>query len=118
MLKFSGFHFKKPALLSVAVLGLALISIDASAQSEQEKTEENLPRPSERVVIEEQPLVQDNAPTNFLPSRTNQNFKTATARKELPVNGVAPEKDAKKNESPSTLSFNIFLYVVDKFKAD
>ena len=118
MLKFSGFHFKKPALLSVAVLGLALISIDASAQSEQEKTEENLPRPSERVVIEEQPVGQENVPTSFLPSRTSQNFKAATVKKDIPVSGVAPEKEIKKNESPSTLSFNIFLYVVDKFKAD
>jgi hypothetical protein len=118
MLKFSGFHFKKPALLSVAVLGLALISIDASAQSEQEKTEENLPRPSERVVIEEQPLVQDNLPTSFLPSRTTQNFKTAPVKRDLPAGGIAPEKETKKNDSPSTLSFNIFLYVVDKFKAD
>lgn len=118
MLKFSGFHFKKPALLSVAILGLALISIETSAQSEQEKTEENTTRPVERATVEDHSVVQDNTPTSFLPARTTQNFKTAPIKRDLPAGGIAPEKEIKKNESPSTLSFNIFLYVVDKFKAD
>jgi hypothetical protein len=118
MLKFAGFHFKKPALLSVAILGLALIATDASAQSEQEKTEENSPRTNERVIIEDPTSIQDNAPSSLLPVRSNQTVKSATVKKDLPVGGIFPEKETKKNESPSTLSFNIFLYVVDKFKAD
>lgn len=118
MLKFAGFHFKKPALLSVAIVGLALITVDASAQSEQEKTEENSPRTNERVVLEDPTSIQDNASPSLLPVRSNQNLKAAPVKKDLPAVGILPEKEVKKNESPSTLSFNIFLYVVDKFKAD
>ena len=118
MLKFAGFHFKKTALLSVAILGLALIATDASAQSEQEKTEENSPRVNDRVVLEDPTSIQDNAPSSHLLVRPNQTVKTATVKRDLPAGGILPEKEPKKNESPSTLSFNIFLYVVDKFKAD
>ncbi len=118
MLKFAGFHFKKTALLSVAVVGLALIATGASAQSEQEKTEENSPRVNDRVILEDPASLQDNAPSNLLPLRSSQTVKSSTVKRDVPAGGVLPEKEPKKNESPSTLSFNIFLYVVDKFKAD
>lgn len=119
MLKFSGFHFKKPALLSVAVLGLALIAIDASAQTETEKVEENNPKVNDRVILEDNTSIQDNTPaSNFSSKPSNAVKPAATVKRDLPAGGVFSEKDVKKNESPSTLSFNIFLYIVDKFKAD
>lgn len=119
MLKFSGFHFKKPALLSVAVLGLALIAIDASAQTETEKVEENNPKVNDRVILDDPTTIQDNTPASVFSSKPNNTVKTAaTVKRDLPAGGVISDKDVKKNESPSTLSFNIFLYIVDKFKAD
>lgn len=115
MLKFQGFHFKKPALLSALILGLAMVALDASAQSEQEKTEENAPRPIERVVLEDHTTLQD---SHTLTQPIRQSPKTTVQKKEVTQVGIIPEKETKRNESPSTLSFNIFLYVVDKFKAD
>jgi hypothetical protein len=119
MLKFSGFHFKKPALLTLAVLGLALISINASAQSETEKEGEHLPKANDRVVLEDNTLLQDNISSPIhtaKPSTTVKSTTSPVAKRDLPAGGV--DKEVKKNESPSTLSFNIFLYIVDKFKAD
>lgn len=119
MLKFSGFHFKKPALFSAAILGLALIAVDASAQTETEKVEENYPKANDRIILEDQTTIQDNPASSILSSKPNSTIKPSTpVRRDLPAGGVISEKDGKKNESPSTLSFNIFLYIVDKFKAD
>ncbi|HSF53445.1 MAG TPA: hypothetical protein VLA71_06815 [Algoriphagus sp.] len=119
MLKFSGFHFKKPALLSVAILGLALIAVDASAQTETEKVEENNPKVNDRVILEDQSSIQDNIPSSNLSAKPTNSIKpAATVKRDLPAGGMVSEKDIKRNESPSTLSFNIFLYIVDKFKAD
>lgn len=119
MLKFSGFHFKKPALLSVAILGLALIAVDASAQTETEKVEENNPKVNDRVILEDHTSIQDNSSAIISPKTNTITVKSpAAVKRDLPAGGVISEKDVKRNESPSTLSFNIFLYIVDKFKAD
>ncbi|MBN7810073.1 hypothetical protein J0A68_03840 [Algoriphagus sp. H41] len=122
MLKFSGFHFKKPVLLSAAVLGLALIAVDASAQSETEKVEENNPKGNDRVILEDNSLLQDNISSHINASKTANTVKAINTnpvvKRDLPAGGVVVDKDPKKIESPSTLSFNIFLYIVDKFKAD
>lgn len=106
-------------MLSVAILGLALFAIDASAQSETEKVEENNPKVNDRVILEDHSSIQDNTPAANLPAKPGNTIKPiATVKRDLPAGGVILEKEVKKNESPSTLSFNIFLYVVDKFKAD
>lgn len=118
MLKFSGFHFKKPLMLSVAILGLALITVDASAQTETEKVEENIPKVNDRVILEDHTSIQDNSSPNIASKPGTTVKPSATVKRDLPLGGVISEKDIKRNESPSTLSFNIFLYIVDKFKAD
>lgn len=119
MLKFSGFHFKKPAMLSAAILGLALFAIDASAQTETEKVEENYPKVNDRVILEDHTSIQDNTPASILSAKPTSTIKPAAiVKRDLPAGGAVSEKEVKRNESPSTLSFNIFLYVVDKFKAD
>ena len=119
MLKFSGFHFTKPALLCVAILGLALIAVDASAQSETEKMEEHNVKVNDRVLLEDNSSLQDNHSSTVITAKPGASVKTtqAAVKRDLPAGGIS-EKDVKKNESPSTLSFNIFLYIVDKFKAD
>lgn len=119
MLKFSGFHFTKPALLSIAIVGLALITVDASAQSEIERVEENNLKINDRVILEDNSTFQDNHSSAVTSSKSGTTLKAtqATVKRDLPAGGIT-DKDVKKNESASTLSFNIFLYIVDKFKAD
>lgn len=120
MLKFSGFHFIKPTLFSIAVLGLWLIAVDASAQSETDKIEENGPKVNDRVILESNSSIQDNSSSPIHVARpSGATLKpAATVKRDLPAGGVNLDKEVKKNESPSTLSFNIFLYIVDRFKAD
>lgn len=121
MLKFSGFYLKKPALLSIAILGLALIAVNASAQSETEKGEERHSKVNDRVVLEDNSSLQENISSPIYTSKPGATVWAITSpvvKRELPVSVVVSEKDVKRNESPSTLSFNIFLYIVDKFKAD
>ncbi len=119
MLKFSGFHFAKPALISASILAFTLIAVDASAQSESEKVEENSLKLNDRVLLEDNSSFQDNLSSPIHISKpTAATVKSpVTVRRDLPAGGVS-DKDIKKTESPSTLSFNIFLYIVDKFKAD
>ena len=121
MLKFSGFHFKKPALLSAAILGLALIAVNASAQTESEKGEDGNAKVNDRVVLDDHTSLQDNISSQIQTTKSPASVKATTTpavKRDLPAGGVVVDKDPKKNESPSTLSFNIFLYIVDKFKAD
>lgn len=120
MLKFSGFHLHKPLILSLGILGLMFLALDASAQSENEKVEEIFPKPNDRVILEDHTLIQENAANRFSPAKQNTIQKPVSAApKKDPISGeIVSEKEVKRNESPSTLSFNIFLYIVDKFKAD
>ncbi len=119
MLQSSGFRFKRPVLLSLAVLGFALISIDASAQSENEKVEDISTKNSDRVILEDHTLLHDNSTQRIVPSKPSSPVKVTTPiKKDLNSGEGASEKEIKRSESPSTLSFNIFLYIVDKFKAD
>ncbi|AWW30524.1 hypothetical protein DN752_10520 [Echinicola strongylocentroti] len=39
-------------------------------------------------------------------------------RKENPIYKAGGEKETKKDKEMSTLSFNLFLYIVDRFKED
>lgn len=120
MLKFSGFHLSKPIILSLAVLGLMLFAVDASAQSENEKVEEIYPKGNDRVILEDHTLIQDNSSQRLAPAKPNviQKPIITTIKKDQNSGENPSDRDLKKNESPSTLSFNIFLYIVDKFKAD
>lgn len=119
MLKFSRFHFGKAFILTLSILGLALFSIDASAQSENEKVLEINPKNNDRVILEDQTVIQDNS-QKTIPSKTviPQKTPSPVLKKDSTTGEIISEKDVKRNESPSTLSFNIFLYIVDKFKAD
>jgi hypothetical protein len=83
-----------------------------------------LGKPFERPSVEEH-----NLPNNEggLPVITSPSKPVATSKnsvpalplkKEVHTGAHLQEKESKKNESPSTLSFNIFLYIVDKFKQD
>ncbi len=91
---------------------------ESFGQGEQEKGELENVKHTEKPISENQIQNSDQNSSKILPSKvlTNPTNKIAVKR-DLPAGGI--DKEIKKEEvSPSTLSFNIFLYIVDKFKAD
>jgi hypothetical protein len=110
---------KSIGLFGLSLVGFFFICCDAAAQSENEKMEEVFPRPFDKPITpmaEDQASLHDNTNSLFSPAlKMNQN-KTFPVKRDLPAGGVMSDKDPKKIDTPSTLSFNIFLYVVDKFK--
>ena len=110
---------KSIGLFGLSLCGLLLFSLNASAQSENEKVEEMSPRPADRPItplVDDHGTSQDNAHHFLSPAIKASPVKSNPVRRDLPAGGVIQDRDPKKIESPSTLSFNIFLYVVDKFK--
>lgn len=112
----SRFVANKLALSCMAVLGLFLLTTEVWAQ------EENTRKPVERHSVEEHNFPREGG--NTLTSTPNKTTATKSIlpllppKKEVHTSTQLQEKESKKNESPSTLSFNIFLYIVDKFKQD
>ncbi|WP_338223672.1 hypothetical protein [Algoriphagus confluentis] len=104
---------KSFGLFCLVSFGMVSFSQEAFAQGEQEKVEENVPRIMDRPSSAEDASSTQDISTVLAPegTRIKPIVKTST-----PVKKEASEKEAKKTESPSTLSFNLFLYVVDKFK--
>lgn len=90
------------------------------AQTEQDKPIMESSRPLDKQILEEdlglhhEPLITPNAAK---PNQESKNIApiipSTPIRREVVI---GPE--GKKTETPSTLSFNIFLYVLEKFKAD
>lgn len=112
------FPLKKIGFLSGTLLGMCLFAEESFAQNEQEKIEPEVTRPIDRPLVEDQHSLEVVIPKVIAPAnKTTQNplpIPSTPIRREVVLN---PE--GKKVEPvPSTLSFNIFLYVVDKFKAD
>ena len=106
----------KVALLSMVAFGYLLLPSEAVAQ------EENTKKPFEKPISEESsalPEAGTAAPLTVQKSATvKPGVPLPLPRKEVQPAAHLQEKESKKNESPSTLSFNIFLYIVDKFKQD
>jgi hypothetical protein len=106
----------KLALSCMAVFGLFLFTTEVLAQ------EENARKPFERHSVEEHnPPSEGGLSVSTAPSKpaaTKSILPVLPPKKEVHTGAHLQEKESKKNESPSTLSFNIFLYIVDKFKQD
>lgn len=106
----------KVALLSMAAFGYLLLPSEAVAQ------EENTKKPFEKPISEESsPLPEAGTAAQVTVQKSatvKQGVPIPLPRKEVQTTTHLPERESKKNESPSTLSFNIFLYIVDKFKQD
>ena len=106
----------KVALLSMVALACLLLPSEAVAQ------EENTKKPFEKPILEEHsPLLEAGtaAPLSVQKAATvKPGVPLPLPRKEAQTATHLQERESKQNESPSTLSFNIFLYIVDKFKQD
>ena len=100
----------------MAAFGYLLLPSEAMAQ------EENPKKPFEKPIVEETSTVSESgaAATLFTqkPAVVKQSAPLTVPKREIHTSSFILEKESKKNESPSTLSFNIFLYIVDKFKQD
>lgn len=76
--------------------------------------------------VEENPLMKESSKevSSLIPSQSLVKKEMSTLPKESELKGKQPEggiaevQKTKKEENSSTLSFNLFLYIVDKFKAD
>jgi hypothetical protein len=106
-------------------LGLFLFLTSYSfAQSEREKSAQDLTKNSDGLGQFESPEITSFEVRNEQLNRSNSNQNrenllntTNSIRKDNPIYKQGGEKDARK-EGMSTLSFNLFLYIVDKFKED
>ncbi|MBN3581267.1 hypothetical protein JYB64_02640 [Algoriphagus aestuarii] len=114
----STFPFKKIGFSVLALVGMCLFAGESLAQTEQEKVDLENVKPLDKPISDEINQNLDSGlpkvlNTKALPAQSNK----VAVKRDLPAGGI--DKDAKKDETaPSTLSFNIFLYIVDKFKAD
>jgi hypothetical protein len=114
MFKKLSFPFKKLGICLIGVVGMCLWTQDAFAQEKVEIENNKVP---EKIILEDHTSSQE---TGFQ--------KNTVIKQTVPVNKVAvpqPKKEVvyipegkKPEQTSSTLSFNIFLYIVDKFKAD
>ena len=104
------------------VLGVAFFSNESFAQTENEKVEDHISRSNDRASTEESLNSKEASHILSFPPKASSNsaIKPAPAnqvKRDLPAGGIIKEGESKK-DTPSTLSFNIFLYIVDKFKED
>jgi len=110
---------------SIPFLGLFCLFLNFAsfAQSERDRNIPELPRNIDA------PNQFENSESNSLEPKTENFQKQSVAREAQQSNNINPvkkepsiykqggEKEMKK-EGMSTLSFNLFLYIVDKFKED
>lgn len=106
----------KVAALCMIAFGYLALNSEVKAQ------EENGKKPFERPSVDEHHPVPEAGLANPISIQKAPSAKSTTPlplpKKETYSINHVNERDTKKNESPSTLSFNIFLYIVDKFKED
>lgn len=101
-----------------------LVSFVAFGQTDRERNFPDLPKNSESSTQLETPESstvdsrQDNGQrTTLNPVKDSKSNTSSSLKKENPLFKQGGEKDVKKEEI-STLSFNLFLYIVDRFKED
>ncbi|MEB2778811.1 hypothetical protein U3A58_00270 [Algoriphagus sp. C2-6-M1] len=111
------FSFRKLAIFCIALFGVCFWAGDSMAQGEHEKSEMEHEKPLEKPLVENQSdQIDIQTRDSVTPAAVGNvtNIKSTVPKKETQLSG-----EGKKAEfTPSTLSFNIFLYIVDKFKAD
>ncbi|MDR7128404.1 hypothetical protein J2X69_000736 [Algoriphagus sp. 4150] len=106
----ANFALRKLIIFSIAVLGLSFWTGNSMAQSEHDKPEMEHDKPEGDNPNGQGDIQAQEIQAPAIITTT----KTPPPKKENHVGG-----EGKKTETaPSTLSFNIFLYIVDKFKAD
>lgn len=109
------FNFRKITFFSFAVLGFCLLPEVSFAQENMGKSERDMIKSADKSNSEIIPSVNEaSSSVPLLNKNVATNPKVVPIKKEpvLITEGKKPES------APSTLNFNIFLYIVDKFRAD
>ncbi|AFL83508.1 hypothetical protein Belba_0861 [Belliella baltica DSM 15883] len=110
----------------LAILFCALGSLNSFAQGEKEKNLPDTPVKTSDVAgtFENQETTASESRYEFGLRQNYQNTtrevkpaQSNTVKKENPIYKQGSDKEVKKEEM-STLSFNLFLYIVDKFRED
>ena len=115
-------------VLKILTLGVGFclfLSFASFAQGERDRNSPDLPKNNDSIGqydIPESPSYENRSDNTFRqnnlpPKDVNLNSSNTQIKKENPLFKQGGEKDVKK-EGMSTLSFNLFLYIVDKFKED
>jgi hypothetical protein len=101
-----------------------IVSFVAFGQSDRERNFPDLPKNSESSTQFESPESSTGESrqesvqrTTLNPVKDSKSNTSSSLKKENPLFKQGGEKDVKKEEI-STLSFNLFLYIVDRFKED
>jgi len=109
------FNLKKIATFSFAALAFCLYSEVSFAQEGTNKPETDMVKSIDKPATDiSNSVIESNTNTPALNKVVVTNPKFSPIKKE---NGLVGE-GKKPEPAPSTLNFNIFLYIVDKFKAD
>jgi hypothetical protein len=110
----------------LAFLFCALGSLNAFAQGEKERSFPDAPMKTSDVAstFENHESTSSDSKYDFSLKQNNQHLnkdvksvQNTAVRKENPLYKQGSDKEIKKEEM-STLSFNLFLYIVDKFRED
>ncbi|RPA67080.1 hypothetical protein EF405_18315 [Cyclobacteriaceae bacterium YHN15] len=115
-------------VLKILTLGVGFclfLGFASFAQGERDRNSPDLPKNSDSIGQYDSPETssyENRSDNSFkqsnLPNKdVNLNSSNFQVKKENPIFKQGGEKDVKK-EGMSTLSFNLFLYIVDKFKED
>ncbi|MFD2201642.1 hypothetical protein [Shivajiella indica] len=116
---------KEYKILTLCTVFCIYLNIASFAQGERERNPQDFPKHSDAIGQYDSPDASsyENRTESLYRQNSSQNKDvvekpvTSTTKKENPLFKQGGEKDAKK-EGISTLSFNLFLYIVDKFKED
>lgn len=117
MFKKLSFPFKKLSICLIGVVGICLFAHDTFAQ-EHEKIEIEISKSVEKINLEDHTGTQESGfQKSAISKQVQQPVIKATPPQVKKDAGIIPE-GKKPEQGSSTLSFNIFLYIVDKFRAD
>ncbi len=113
------FTSKKLPFVAFLAIGIFCFTTATFAQSDKDEEKGTLEVIKENPIIEVDDLSLETGSEDSNQSLIIRRNQKTTAVPSTPVRKENNEKVvAKKEEGSSTLSFNLFLYIVDKFKAD
>lgn len=113
--KILSFPIKKLGICLIGVVGICLWTQDVLAQ---EKLETEISKVPEKLILEDQTNSQENGITKIIPSKQPLTPINKLVLSQPKKEAVFVSEGKKPESTSSTLSFNIFLYIVDKFKSD
>jgi hypothetical protein len=109
-------NYKKEILLSLSFC--LFFVIPSFGQTEKDRNNIDVPRASDTTTEIQESSAYDSRNDSYnRPLAKEQKPGQAVLKKENPLYKQGSDKEVKK-ESMSTLSFNLFLYIVDKFRED